>query len=60
MKNSVIRGYVRATVTVTIAYFPPPRLPPGYVPVHRPARDAEVALPAGAPVGSFGIWPRCR
>lgn len=47
MKNSLIPGFVRATVTVTIAFFPPPRVPPGYVPVHRPARDAEAALPAG-------------
>lgn len=49
VKNSLIPGFVRATVTVTIAFFPPPRVPSGYVPVHHPTKDAEAALPAGDP-----------
>ena len=49
--NSLIPGFVKATATLTLPYFPPPRLPPGYVPLHRPARGADDALPAGAPDG---------
>ena len=47
VKNSLVPGFVRATGSVVTTYFPPPRLPPGYVPVHRPSRDAEAVLPAG-------------
>lgn len=49
VKNSLIPGFVLATRTITFAYFPPPRLPPGYVPLHRPGRPAEAAAaPAAA------------
>lgn len=58
MNNSLIPGFVKATIIVTLAYFPPPRLPPGYVPVHRPSRAAEAAMPAGGAAGgsSFVCW----
>ena len=46
-KSGLVPGFVRATVAVVFAYFPPPRVPPGYVPLHRPSRDTEAALPAG-------------
>ncbi|PRW45437.1 G patch domain-containing TGH-like isoform X1 [Chlorella sorokiniana] len=46
VKNSLIPGFVLATRTITFAYFPPPRLPPGYVPLHRPGPRAEAAAPA--------------
>lgn len=54
MGNSLIPGFVKATTALTLPYFPPPRLPPGYVPLHRPARAAEDAPPAGALV-IFGL-----
>jgi hypothetical protein len=47
-KGGLVPGFVRATATVVLAFFPPPRLPPGYVPVHRPSQAADEALPAGA------------
>ncbi|KAI7838498.1 hypothetical protein COHA_007760 [Chlorella ohadii] len=48
VKNSLIPGFVLATRTITFAYFPPPHLPPGYVPLHRTAQPAEAAAPAAA------------
>lgn len=56
VKNSLIPGFVLATRTITFAFFPPPRLPPGYVPLHRPGRPAEAAAPQGgwAPGGDGG------
>jgi hypothetical protein len=55
VKNSLVPGFVRATGSVVTTYFPPPRLPPGYVPVHRPSRGAEAALPAGGACLRLGL-----
>lgn len=65
MKNSLIPGFVLATRTITFAYFPPPRLPPGYVPLHRTAHPPEGTAPAGVLRGvgagvaaaSWASWP---
>lgn len=70
VKNSLIPGFVLATRTITFAYFPPPRLPPGYVPLHRPGRPAEAAAAPGASQGRarcawyahvqyVNAWPCC-
>ncbi|KAI3424986.1 hypothetical protein D9Q98_008367 [Chlorella vulgaris] len=50
-KSGLVPGFVRATVTVAFTYFPPPRLPPNYVPVHRvrqPPPEAEAQRPSAA------------
>ncbi|PSC68980.1 TATA-box binding -interacting TOUGH isoform B [Micractinium conductrix] len=48
VKNSLIPGFVRATLTVTLTYFPPPTVPPGYLPLHRARPAVDAALPAAA------------
>ncbi|KAL4855768.1 G patch domain-containing protein [Chlorella vulgaris] len=50
-KSGLVPGFVRATATVAFTYFPPPRLPPKYVPVHRvrqPPPEAEAQRPSAA------------
>ena len=54
VKNSLIPGFVKATTAVTLPFFPPPRIPPGYVPAHRPSRGADATVPAAGGLGRAG------
>lgn len=56
-KGGLIPGFIKATVTVTLPYFPPPTLPRDYIPLHRPSAGAPEAAAPSCPAPPQALPP---